>query len=383
MITTADIQPKQRSTSLPYDLGPEVTVVIPTRNERDNIVAVYSRLCNVLKEFNWEVIFVDDDSTDGSASIVTDLAHRDRRVRLIHRIGRRGLSSACIEGVLGSTSPYVAVMDADLQHDERLLPKMIESIRSEPIDIIVGSRYMADGSIGSWNKRRVYLSKLATRVGRSLLQISILDPMSGFFIIRREAFQAAVRNMSAIGFKILMDIIASSPRTLRVKELPYTFRPRHAGESKLDNLVALQYLILLLDKLLGGLVPIRFVLFVMVGVTGVITHLISLFLLLIIVQIPFSISQAIATVIAMVGNFTLNNLVTYRDQRLSGIAFAKGLVSFVAICGIGAVANVGVANLLYGEHHSHWLLSGLAGAAMSAVWNYCVTAAITWRARQV
>jgi dolichol-phosphate mannosyltransferase len=379
MTTAADVQFKRHSMSVGNCPGPELTVVVPTKNERDNIGAVYERLSSALKGLDWEVIFVDDDSGDGTPEIVCDLARQDRRVRLIRRIGRRGLASACIEGALSSTSPYVAVMDADLQHDETLLLEMLRTIQSEPVDIVIGSRYVVGGSIGSWNRRRAYLSKLATHVGRSLLGITILDPMSGFFMVRREVFQAAIRNMSAMGFKILIDLVASAPQPLRARELPYTFSPRAAGASKLDNSVILEYLTLLIDKLVGHIIPTRFVLFIIVGSTGIISHLIALWFFVMILQIPFVISRSASTVLAMVGNFVLNNLITYRDQRLSGFAFVRGLISFLMICGVGAVANVGVASLLYGEHHSGWMVSGLAGAAMSSVWNYAVSSVITWR----
>jgi dolichol-phosphate mannosyltransferase len=361
------------------ELGPELTVVIPTKNERDNIVTLYTRLGVALKDLNWEVIFVDDDSDDGTPEIIRGIARQDRHARLVHRIGRRGLSSACIEGIQASTSPYVAVMDADLQHDERLLPKMLETLRNESVDIVVGSRYIAGGSIGQWDHQRVFLSSLATRVGRYVLNIPILDPMSGFFMVRREAFQGAIRNLSAMGFKILIDLFASSTQTLRAKELPYTFSPRHSGESKLDNLVGLEYLILLTDKLVGHLVPIRFVQFAIVGASGVISHLFALWFLLKVFQFPFIVSQLVATALAMIGNFVLNNAFTYRDQRLSGFAFLQGLASFVAICGFGALANVSIASLLYGDRRAAWWLAGLAGAVMSSVWNYSVSSVLTWR----
>lgn len=219
-------------------------------------------------------------------------------------------------------------MDADLQHDETLLPKMLETIKNESIDIVIGSRYVAGGSVGSWDHRRAHLSRLATFIGCGLLRVSTLDPMSGFFIVRREAFQAAIRSMSAVGFKILIDLLASSPQPLRAKELPYTFNPRRAGKSKLDNSVALEYLTLLIDKMVGYIVPIRFILFIIVGTTGIVSHLITLWVLMFALQIPFILSQSISTLIAMIGNFVLNNFVTYRDQRLSGFAFVTGL----AVC---------------------------------------------------
>ena len=254
--------------------GPELTVVVPTRNEHDNVRPVYDALCRTLQGIDWEAIFVDDDSQDGTPEAVCRLASLDRRVRCIQRIGRRGLASACVEGILASSAPYVAVMDADLQHDEQLLPHMLKTLKTEPtVDAVVGSRYVEHGSIGIWSRHRAWLSSIATRIGRSILQVPIADPMSGFFMVRREAFQGSVRRLSSIGFKILLDILASSPRPLQVKEIPFHFRERHAGESKFDALIGWEYLMLLADKVIGHIIPIRFFVFALVGGLGLVVHL--------------------------------------------------------------------------------------------------------------
>ena len=249
--------------------GPELTVIVPTRNERGNIIPLYDLLCATLGERNWEMMVVDDDSADGTAEMVRWLAQHDRRVRLLSRIGRRGLASAFVEGVQASAAPYIAVLDADLQHDETLLPRMLAVLESEPIDIVVGSRYVEHGSIGGWSSGRARISALATRLGRRVLGIPINDPLSGFFMIRREAFQGSLRNLSSIGFKILIDLFASSPRPLRARELPFEFRDRHSGESKFDAMIAVEYMVLLADKLVGHIVPIRFLMFLAVGGVGV------------------------------------------------------------------------------------------------------------------
>jgi dolichol-phosphate mannosyltransferase len=255
-------------------------------------------------------------------------------------------------------------------------------LKTEPIvDAVVGSRYVEHGSTGSWNQYRAWLSSLATRIGRSIMQVPIADPMSGFFMVRRKAFQESARRLSNIGFKILLDILVSSPRTLYVKEIPCHFRQRHAGESKFDALIGWEYMMLLADKAIGHVMPIRFFVFALVGGLGLLVHLAVLWFCLSLIQLTFEFSQATATGVAMIGNFTLNNWLTYHDRRLTGWRFVRGLLSFVSICGFGAVANVGIATLLFSRQRTLWWVAGTAGAAMSLVWNYAVTSTLTWQAR--
>ena len=359
--------------------GPELTVVVPTRNGTMSAPSTM-RCVTRCEALIGRQFFVDDDSHDGTAEAVCRLASLDRRVRCIQRIGRRGLASACVEGILASSAPYVAVMDADLQHDEQLLPHMLNTLKAEPaVDAVVGSRYVEHGSIGIWSRHRAWLSSIATRIGRSIMQVPIADPMSGFFMLRREAFQGSVRRLSSIGFKILLDILASSPRSLQVKEIPFHFRERHAGKSKFDALIGWEYLMLLADKVIGHIIPIRFFVFALVGGLGLVVHLALLWLCLNPMQLNFEFSQATATGAAIIGNFTLNNWLTYHDRLLTGWRFVRGLFSFALICSFGAIANVGIATLLFTQQHSLWWVAGIAGAAMSAVWNYAVSSTFTWR----
>lgn len=359
--------------------APELAIVIPTLNERDNVPVLVERLGKVLAGIRWEVIFVDDDSADGTADLVREIGRQQGHVRCVQRLGRRGLASAAIEGILASSAPYIAVMDGDLQHDENLLPQMLASLQARHLDIVVASRHAAGGSLGDWQKSRVTISGFATRLARLVVKADLSDPMSGFFLIERGAFEAVMRNLSGQGFKILLDIFSSAPRPLAFAELPFTFRRRLHGESKLDTLVVWEYLMLLLDKLFGGIVPVRFVLFAMIGGLGIVTQLASLWTGIRIIGLDFPAAQAAATLVAMTGNFLLNNLFTYRDRRRKGVRLLTGLLSFYAICGLGAVANVGIAAQIFGGDHSWWL-AGLAGAAIGSVWNYAVSSAVTWRA---
>jgi dolichol-phosphate mannosyltransferase len=355
----------------------ELSIIVPTFNERDNIAELITRLAGCLVGVAREVIIVDDDSPDGTAEVVHAIARSDRRVRCIHRIGRRGLSSACIEGLLASSAPYLAVMDADMQHDETLLPHMLRLMRQGDLDIVIGSRYVAHGSMDEWTASRAWLSRVATKLSQLCLRVELADPLSGFFMIRREALHGVIRRLSGIGFKILLDLCASAPRPLRCKELSYTFRPRHAGESKLDSLVAWEYLLLLLDTTIGRLVPVRFVAFVLVGGLGVLVHMAALTLLFRGMHVSFLAGQSIATGIAMTSNFVLNNLLTYRDQRLKGRYLVWGWLSFMLICSVGAFANVGIAAALF-HRQTGWVLSALAGILVGAVWNYAITSVYTW-----
>lgn len=355
----------------------ELTVIVPTFNEVENVEPLVNLVDVALDGVVWEMIFVDDDSPDGTARRVREIAQRDPRVRCIQRIGRRGLSTACIEGVLASATPYVAVMDADLQHDERLLPRMLKTLKSTGCDLVVGSRYVPGGSIGEWSERRAEISSFATRLSRMICKTTIADPLSGFFMFRRELFEAAVRQLSGQGFKILLDLLASSPNPVKLKELPFEFRQRRHGTSKLDSVVAWEFGMLIADKLVGRFIPVRFALFAAIGLIGLAVHLIVLRAGLTLLH-DFTWSQAIATIVAMTSNFFLNNVMTFRDKRLQGWRLIQGLCTFYLICSVGAIGNIGVASLVFNTNHQWWL-AGLAGALTGSVWNYAVSSVFTWR----
>jgi dolichol-phosphate mannosyltransferase len=378
MATHEAVSARAGSAAIAPTAPPELAIIIPTLNERDNVPILVERLNLVLAGIAWEAIFVDDDSPDGTADVVRALGRRQPNIRCLHRLGRRGLSSACIEGILATGAPYAAVMDADLQHDENLLPTMLAKLKAERLDIVIASRHVGQGSVGDWQRSRVMISDVASRLGRLVVKARLTDPMSGFFLLRRDSFAETMRSLSGQGFKILLDLFASAPRPLAFAEVPFTFRQRLHGESKLDAMVAWEYLMLLLEKLVGPAVPVRFLLFATIGALGVGTHLFTLWFAMLF--IGFAIAQSVATIVAMTGNFLLNNLFTYRDRRLRGRQMWTGLISFYAVCGAGAAANVGVAAYLNGGHSSWWL-AGLAGAAVSVVWNYAMSAIFTWAPR--
>jgi dolichol-phosphate mannosyltransferase len=361
--------------------GAQLSIIVPTFNEIENVQEIVSRVRRVLQEIRWEIIFVDDDSPDGTAEKVKSMALMDPQIRCIKRIGRRGLSSACIEGMLSSSAHYLAVMDGDLQHDEALLATMYRVISQEEVDLVVGTRYMEGGGVGDWDKKRQASSKWATQLSQRLLRVSLKDPMSGFFMIKRQAFESCVSHLSSMGFKILLDIVASAPKPLVFREVAFHFRERHAGESKLDQRVIWDYFLLLIDKKLGSYIPASLISFGLIGSMGVLVHLGILGLCLNLLGVMFTQAQICAVLGAMVFNFYLNNMLTYRDQKLSGFDFYLGLVKFILTCSIGAVANVGVASFIY-KGYGYWVFSGLAGILVGVVWNYVATSLVVWPKRQ-
>ena len=357
---------------------PRLSVIVPTYCEAENIDPMIAALDAALAGIRWEVIFVDDDSPDGTADLVRTRGECDGRVRAIRRIGRRGLAGAVIEGMLASAADIVAVIDCDLQHDEKLLPRMLSDVEAGA-DLVIASRYSSTGDAkGGFSGLRQQGSALATRLTNILLRTKVSDPMSGFFMIRRDAIDKIAPKLSTGGFKLLLDILASAPAGLKIAEVPYTFRPRQLGKSKLDGVVVADFVGLILAKLTGNWVSPRFFLFALVGATGLVVHLAALRSILQLTALPFNAAQFLAASVAMTSNFFLNNALTFRDRRLSGMEALKGLVTFYLVCSVGTLANVGVGELIYLRDASWWH-AGIAGALMAAVFNYAVSSMLTWR----
>ena len=355
----------------------ELSIVVPTLNEAGNIDEFLDRLEIALAGISWEVVFVDDNSIDATADLLREIGRIDRRVRVLQRIGRRGLASAVVEGMLGASAPILAVMDADLQHDENILPRLFAAVRDEGHDLAIGTRYSGGGSVGGWSAGRHRASVWATRIAKRVLKAPISDPMSGFFVIKRDVLMASVPRLSGGGFKILLDIVSSAPEPLTVAELPYVFGTRRVGESKLDSLVVAEYFKLIVDKAVGHIIPIRLLLFLLVGGLGVGVNL-SVLATAMAAGGAFAVAQSLAVLTAMTFNFSLNNAFTYRDRRLRGRRFVTGLFGFYGVCLIGAVANVGVGSYVYGADQNWWS-AGIAGSLIGAVWNYAASSVLVWR----
>lgn len=363
----------------PLPVRPALTVVLPTYNEAENIHRAVARVLAALDGLAVEILVVDDDSPDRTWEIARQIGASDARVRCLRRVGRRGLAGACIEGILAASAPVVGVIDADLQHDETRLPEMYRAVAGGEADIAVASRFETPGDVvEGLTPLREIASRTANMLARIALGAKLSDPMSGYFVVRRDIVERLAPKLTTHGFKILLDIVSAARGRLAIREVPTTFRERTAGDSKLDVRVALEFLALVGSKLTGGLLSVRFLLFGAVGATGLAVHLAALYLGLS-GGLGFTAAQTAATLVAMTSNFFLNNWLTFRSHALRGWGLARGLVTFYAVCGLGVFANVGVASALAEADHTWWV-AGLAGALVGVVWNYAANAALTWRA---
>jgi dolichol-phosphate mannosyltransferase len=359
---------------------PELAVVAPTYNEAKNVRPLLEVLETALAGVDFEIIFVDDDSPDGTADVVRAISRRSPHVRIIQRINRRGLASAVVEGAMATNAPYVAVIDADLQHDERILPAMLARIKADNLDLVIGSRNVSDGSMGEFSAKRVRLSSFGRWLSGVACKANISDPMSGFFIVRREYLEEVVRSMSNRGFKILVDLVASAERPVRFEEVGYTFRNRIHGESKLDITVGIEFIELLVDKKFGRFVPINYLMFACVGALGVVLHL-TIMTVLLWLGLSFSGSQVISSSIVIGFNFILNNLVTFRSARLRGLRFLGSFLIFYVACSIGLVTNVELARALQ-ANGLQWYLASAFALFVGSVWNYWISEIFVWRVSQ-
>jgi dolichol-phosphate mannosyltransferase len=361
--------------------APILSVIVPTYREAANVPVLFERLKKALTGLAWEMIVVDDDSPDGTADIAFALAAHDPQMRCLRRVNRLGLAGAVIEGVLSSSAEFVAVIDGDLQHDETILPQMFAALNGGGADLALGVRVDKETAERGLSPARQKLSDAGKWFFKRVSGLGVSDPMSGFFMIRRGIFGRIAPKLSSDGFKILADILLCAPADLRIVETPYVFRKRQAGESKLSPLVGMDFLGLIVHHASAGILPIRFVLFAVIGAFGLVVHLSVLKALIVATELPdFRADQLVATLTAMTSNFLLNNQVTYREYRYRGWGILRGLLLFALVCSVGVVVNVNIASWLF-DFDNIWWVAGFAGALVGVVWNYAVSASFVWRRR--
>jgi dolichol-phosphate mannosyltransferase len=354
---------------------PQLSVVVPTYNEAGNIPMIYDGLAQALAGHAWELVVVDDDSPDGTADAVRALARQHDNVRCIQRVQERGLASAVHWGVQAAHGEVIVVMDGDLQHEPTLIPKMFEALQAGH-DIVSGSRFLEGGAEKGLSQRRRRLSDWGNRLTNRFLGTTLSDPLTGFFATSRRLFLDSIPQMQADGFKVFFDLVYHN-RHVTIRELPFEFQRRQHGESKLDLYVLWLLACDIASKLSRGMLPPRLISFVGVGLIGSIFHFSILYACMDFGAV-FWLSQAIATVVAMVFNFTINNILTYSDDRLRGGAFYKGLLLYSLIASIGIVANVSTAQIAYLQLHGHTFIAATTGLAIDVIWRFVVSNRLIW-----
>ena len=361
-----------------------LSLILPTFNEAENLPVLLPKLEEVLKNIPHEIIIVDDDSPDGTSRIAKELAEHISDLHVIRRIGRRGLSSAVVEGFLAAKGDVLAVMDADGQHDLTLIPKLYDAVHGGG-NVAIGSRYVEGGSVGKWDERRYMLSRIATGMAVRLCKVEVRDPMSGFFALDRRTFEATLPRLNPKGFKILLDFLVHVPKGTTAKEIPFTFGTRLHGESKLSRRVQIEFLEYLYDVTFGKYIPLTFVKYCIVGTLGIVVHVSMYELLSSIFRdasglslYGFSLSVIGAIETAIIFNFLLNNVWTFAHIKLKGFKMLQGFITFNLACAVGALANYATSAFLFSQGITD-LLAVILGAFVGVFWNYTINRLMTWR----
>jgi dolichol-phosphate mannosyltransferase len=358
-----------------------VSIVLPTYNERGNIEALLRQLLSLQEQFDLELLVVDDDSTDGTGELVRQLARERPQLRLIRRIGRSGLASAIKEGLLDATGDVAVVMDSDGQHEPASVLQAITTLQSEGLDLVIGSRFHPEAQIHGLSERRETGSNWANASARFSLPgryRDLSDYMSGFFALKLDPLLPLIRAVDVNGFKFLYELLAVSRGRLRVAEVPLQFQARSYGSSKLDLAIFWDFLISILHSLSLRLLPRRAISFALVGASGVAVQLLTTQLLMALAGLAFGQALPVAVIAAASSNYLINNALTFRFQRLIGLALVKGLLKFLLVASLPVLANVGLASAYYSFVARDTFWAQLAGILVVFVWNYAASSRFVW-----
>ncbi len=358
-----------------------VSIVLPTYKERENISSIVQELFELFKSYELEILIVDDDSNDGTFELVKKISFEDSRIRIIRRVGRSGLASAIKEGLLSATGDYVALMDADGQHRPvDVLNAFLHALRNKT-DLVVGSRFLKSADIKGLSQRRTGGSSLANVLSRCSLRKKyshITDYMSGCFVANLDACLAFIYKVDVNGFKFLYELLAVSRGKLSVEEIPLTFEPRLHGESKLDLSIVWDFLISLLHTATCRILPRRAISFAIVGLSGVLVQLLTTSFVMNIFAFTFKEALPISVITAATSNYLINNKLTFRSKRLTGVLLIKGLLKFLLVASFPVVANIGLATAFYNMVSDNELLAQIAGISIVFIWNYVASSRFVW-----
>ena len=358
-----------------------ISIVLPTYNECENIAPLVQRLLKITESFDLELLIIDDDSSDGTTSLIKKLAQEESRIRIIHRVGRAGLASAIKEGLLGATGEIAVVMDSDGQHDPSRIIDAIDLLRKDSLDIVAGSRFLSGSEILGLSQRRTGGSSIANKLARFSLPSKykhLTDYMSGFIVLNLQFCMQSIYKVDVNGFKFFYELLSISRGEFNVGEIPLNFLPRNHGSSKLDIAILWDFVISLIHTSTFRLMPRRAISFGLVGATGMFVQLTVTQFLMEIFGFEFGRALPVSVVAAATSNYLINNALTFRAQRQNGKALIKGLLKFLLVASLPVLANVGLATSFYRMIAQDPLLAQLAGIIVVFVWNYAASSRFVW-----
>lgn len=352
-----------------------ISIIVPTLNEKGNINILFEEIKATFqnKDISWEIIFVDDSNNNETSDIINILQNNEKNIFLIKRFENRGLSSALILGALSSNSEYVVFMDADLQHPPKKILELYNEIKAKDIDLVSASRFLESNEL--LNQGRYKASLFVNFLLKKLFKINYSDVLTGFFIINRIFFINNYNKLSNIGFKLLLDIILSSKKTIKYSEIPFEFKKRHSGESKLNSRVLVDFISLLIDKIIGKFIPARYFIYSFIGCIGIIFQLTNFYFLQFFLN--FNLALILSILFTIFFNFVLNNEFTYSDLKKRGYRFLIGLLKYYFFCSFGALFNFISARLIY-DNTSNIYFAVLIGAFVGSIWNYSMNTSYNW-----
>ena len=358
-----------------------ISIIIPTYNEYKNLPRLLDQLLNLETIFEKEIIIVDDNSSDGTQNLARSYSKNDRRIRLICRLGRSGLSSAIKEGCLCASGDLIVIMDADGQHEPNSIINGLKKFNNKNIDIIIGSRFLEESIIKGLSSKRESGSSIANFLARITLHSTykkLTDYMTGFILLKRNSCIKYIEKIDVNGFKFLYELLSLSKGKLTVIEIPLVFGLREFGQSKLDLAVIWDFLISLIHNFFGRIIPRRAFSFALVGLIGVFVQMFVIYFLIGVTDFDFEKVLPIGVILAATSNYIINNILTFRSSKLSGKNFYFGLFKFLLVASLPIIANIGVANLFYNQLSSNTFIAQIAGIFVVFIWNYAASSRVVW-----
>jgi len=359
---------------------PTISLIIPTYNERDNLPVLVKRIHESLSNYcSYEIIVVDDDSPDETWKVAEELS-KQYPVRVIRREGKLGLSSAVIEGFKHANGELLGVMDADLQHPPEILPNLIEEIKNGK-DIVVASRYAKGGKIENWGLRRKIVSKGARFLTKVLVPQarSIKDPLSGYFILRREVIKGA--ELNPVGYKILLEILVKGSYE-EVAEIPFTFGTRGTGKSKLTLGEYTNFLrhLYRLSETVGEVV--KLVRYMAISILSLFVNIFFFLALTNYLNLHYLYSSILSLEAMILFSFALSEIWIYKGKEAAKPTNpVLRAIKYNVFCLGGLLINITILWLFTNVFNVYYLISNFFGATGAVIWNYAMNIWLTWKTR--